>query len=174
MKKLITLLLLTQLSFGQIDRYFATSISIDGRNAIFGSQPTENKPELDLQLSAELHLGNGLTWGFHYEQFPKIGYSKLSCGAGYVFEPINKIRVHANLETELIFRRGEMVEQYFQHNDTFIGVSVNYKVLYEIVPNLYTGIRIGEQLRGDLKSAGYNDYFKFNGSVVFEYVIYID
>jgi len=174
MKKLITLLLLPLFVSGQIDRYVSATISIDALNIIKGSQPTNYKPEFDLSANASIHLGNGLTWNFQFETFKAIGYSELSCGAGYVIGPLPKVRVHFDLMTELIFRRGEMVEQYFQHNDTFIGVSVNCKVLYEILPNLYTGIRVGEQMRGDLKSAGYKDYFVFNGSVVFEYVIYID
>jgi hypothetical protein len=174
MKKLITLLLLPLFASGQIDRYVSATISIDVMNIIKGSQPTNYKPEFDLSANASIHLGNGLTWNFQFETFKAIGYSELSCGAGYVIEPLPKVRVHFDLMTELIFRRGEMVEQHFQYNDQFIGASTNIKLGYEVLPNVYVGGIGGVQYAGDLVDAGYSKKFRFNGGVCVEYVLYID
>ena len=49
MKKLITILLLTTSIYAQ-DNYMSFSAGIDVRNALFGSEPTNNKPALDYQL----------------------------------------------------------------------------------------------------------------------------
>jgi hypothetical protein len=174
MKKLLTLLLLPLFASGQIERYVSATISIDAMNIIKGSQPTNFKQEFDLSANASIHLGNGLTWNFQFETFKAIGYSELSCGAGYVIEPLPKVRVHFDLMTELIFRKGEMVEKHFQQNDQFIGASTNIKLGYEVLPNVYVGGIGGLQLRGDLKDAGYKNYIKFNGGISVEYVVYID
>jgi hypothetical protein len=174
LKITILFLLLPLFVSGQIERYVYGSVSIDAVNIVKGSQPTNNKPEFDLNFDAGIHLGNNITWNFNFESFKAIGYSKLACGAGYIFEPMPKVRIHLVGLTELIFRRGSMVEQYFQYNDTFIGASINAKLLYNVVDNLYIGGCIGGQLRGDLKDAGYKDYIKINGAIVVEYLIYID
>jgi len=172
MKKLI-LLLFPILTFGQIERYVAFNSSIDVRNAIVGSQPTENKPEVDLQFGANIHLGNGITFGLNYESFKAIGYYKASYQVGYVIEPFNKVRVHTYIEPELIMRRGD-VENYFKINDNFLGLSVNSQITYEVLPSLYLGLRGGLEARGDLIAAGYKDYMVFNGHLVVEYLIKID
>jgi hypothetical protein len=182
MKKLLLAALLTATGataqIKEIERYVALNISIDAKNAISGSAPTNGNQELDITASLEIHLGNRLTWGIQYESFKAIGYYKASWGAGYLFEPIDRLRVHVDFQTELILRQGPMVEPHFQQWHQFIGASLNCKVMYEplpeTIPNFYVGFKGGEQMRGDKKAAGYKDYFVFNGAVSFEYVIYFN
>ncbi len=180
MKKLILVLLLPLFVSAQneIERYVSGTISLDARNITTGSQATNNNQEFDLKANITLLLCHNITFGAEFESFKAIGYTELSWGAGYVFEPINRLRVHVDLQTEWIFRRGPMVEEYFQYEDEFIGISVNAKAGYELLPdtlpNVYFGGQIGGQLRGDLKAAGYKNYIKINGAVTVEYVIYID
>jgi len=172
MEKLI-FLLFPLFASGQIERYVAFNSSIDARNITVGSEPTNFKPKLDLQLGTTLHLGKGWTFGLNYETFKAIGYYKASYAIGYVFEPINKIRVHTTIEPELIFRRGDL-ETYYKINKNFYGISANCQIGYEVLPQLYFGLRGGLQVRGDKQSAGYKDYLVFNGHFVVEYVVYID
>jgi len=172
MKKLI-FLLFPLFASGQIERYVSFNSSVDARNIIFGSAPTNFNPELDLQIGTTLHLGKGITFGLNYESFKAIGYYKASYAIGYVFEPINKIRVHATIEPELIFRRGDL-EPYYKVYNNFYGISANCQIGYEVLPKLYLGLRGGLQLRGDKKSAGYKDYLVFNGHFLVEYVVNID
>jgi len=177
MKKLI-LLLFPLFASGQIERYVAFNSSIDIRNAVIGSAPTENKPELDLNLAVEFHFKNQLTFGIHYETFKAIGYYKASWGAGYVFEPLKRLRAHIDLQTELIFRQGNVTDELFKQQHKYIGVSINGKLVYELLPktlpNVYFGFKGSPQLRGDKKSAGYKDYLVFNGHFVVEYLFYLD
>jgi len=173
MKKLI-FLLFPLFASGQIERYVAFNSSIDIRNATVGSAPTENKPELDLNLAVEFHFKNQLTFGIHYETFKAIGYYKASWGVGYVFEPLKRLRAHIDLQTELIFRQGNVTDELFKQQHKYIGLSINGKLMYEILPNFYAGLKASEQMRGDLKEAGYKDYLVFNGHFVVEYVVNIN
>jgi hypothetical protein len=184
MKKLLLMCLLPIMVLAQhkeIDRYVSGTVSIDGMNIAKGSQATNDKKEFDIKANFTINLCHNITFGVEFESFKAIGYSELSWGAGYIFEPTERLRVHVDLQTELIFRRGEMVEVYFQHEDQFIGASINAKVGYELfpkwLPNVYFGEQFGAQLRGDLLAAGYTkfkDFVKGNRSFTVEYVIYID
>jgi len=177
MKKLI-FLLFPLFASGQIERYVAFNSSVDVRNAVVGSAPTNFNPELDINFATEIHFGKGITFGIHYETFKAIGYYKASWGAGYVFEPLKRLRAHIDLQTELIFRQGNVTDELFKHQHKYIGVSINGKLVYELfpktLPNVYFGFKGSPQLRGDKKSAGYKDYLVFNGHFVVEYVVNID
>lgn len=182
MKTLLILLLIPIIGFGQnkeIERYVSYKASIDALNIVKGSAPTNYNQEFDVQAGIALHFGNRLTGGFNFESFKAIGYYELSAECGYIFlYADDRLKFEPSLKTGLIFRRGSMVEEYFQYNDKFIGVAVNLKVGYEafrkLFPNLYFGLQGSLQLRGDLKEVGYKDYIKFNGHILVEYVIYID
>jgi len=180
MEKLIIMLLFSICAIGQkkeIPRFFEVIGRLDVRNALVGSAPTGGNPEINWQIGGNLHLGKGITFGLNYEQFPAIGYYEASYSVGYVFEPIERLRVNGTIEPELIFRRGD-VENYFKINKNFYGISVNcsikYEVLPETLPNFCIGLKGGYQLRGDLQSAGYTKYIIFNGSIEIGYVIILN
>lgn len=84
MKKLITLLLLTTSIYAQ-DNYISFSAGIDVRNALFGSEPTNNKPALDYQLQFAM-VDRNMEVNIGFEAFPRLDFRKYSIGAGYHFQ----------------------------------------------------------------------------------------
>lgn len=80
MKKLILLLLLTTMANAQV--FISTGVDI--RNALVGSKPTKNNPELDFYI--QLHLvDRHVDVSVGYEIFNKIGFEKYNAGIGYIF-----------------------------------------------------------------------------------------
>lgn len=77
MKKLILMLLVSATSFSQ-STY--ASLQVDGRNATFGSSPTNNKPELDMLLRfgaiGTAGVGVGIKAGIVIEKFSAIDFNK--------------------------------------------------------------------------------------------------
>jgi hypothetical protein len=83
MKKLITLLLLTTLSYAQDkDGYIAFSAGIDVLNVVSGSKPTNYNSSLDGLYQFSM-VGQNIEGVISYEHFQEIGFSKFSFGAGY-------------------------------------------------------------------------------------------
>jgi len=83
--KTILLLLFSFISLGQTkqkDAYIAMLFGVDVRNAIVGSNPTNNLPEADLITKLVL-VGEGFEVNVAYERFNAIGFSKLGVGVGY-------------------------------------------------------------------------------------------
>lgn len=72
MKKLFFAFMITGLSFAQT----YVSLSADVRNAIIGSTPTNNKPEMDFILRAGVISNKGLKVGILFEKFDAIGFNK--------------------------------------------------------------------------------------------------
>lgn len=84
MKKLIIILLLTTSIYAQ-DNYISFSAGIDVRNAIFGSEPTKDKPSLDYQLQFAM-VDRNMEVNVGYEAFPRLDFRKYSIGVGYHFQ----------------------------------------------------------------------------------------
>jgi hypothetical protein len=85
MKKLITLLLITTLSYAQEkDGYIAFSAGFDVKNTLKGSEATNSKPALDGLYQFSM-VGSDIEGVVSYEHFQKIGFSKWFFGGGYHF-----------------------------------------------------------------------------------------
>jgi len=103
MKKLILFLLFTTVVNAQTRRtepavYF--SMATDIRNATIGSEPTNNKAELDLLFHVSLVGIKGTEIGIYYEMFPSIDYYAMGCTVGQQFELYAYVR---GLEFKTIF-----------------------------------------------------------------------
>jgi len=149
MKKLLTLLLLTQLSFAQeITPYVSFSVGVDVRNATFGSQPTNNKPEIDYQLGFEMTSFNRVQVGIFYENFNRIKFDRYGFSVGYELTYNDKITITPSIESSLI-NRGE-VPEVTQGSGSFFSYGANLRFKYEIIDNLCIGVRGNVIARTDL------------------------
>lgn len=84
MKKTILILMLSFTCFAQKEGYIYFSGAIDIKNATLGSNPTKNKPELDLLYQFGL-VGNNVEVNIGYESFKAIDFDKYSVAIGYHF-----------------------------------------------------------------------------------------
>lgn len=64
------------------ESYCSVSFSVDGRNAVMGSEPTNNKPSLDGVLGVHM-VGNNFEIGVSDELFNKLGFNRFSLNFGY-------------------------------------------------------------------------------------------
>jgi hypothetical protein len=102
MKKLLIALLLTNLATAQ-HVYFASGIDL--RNAIIGSDPTNNKPELNYSLEFKMVGNNNFEAGIGFEQFNIIDFNRMYFTAGYRFE-IGEFTIIPTIEPTIINRYG--------------------------------------------------------------------
>lgn len=101
MKKLI-LLLITTLSFAQ--GHVQVVAGADVRNAIQGSDPTGNNPELDLLIRFDAIAESGLGIVAFYETFHAIEFEKWGIAFKQEFELLDKLTVSYILEPTIIKR----------------------------------------------------------------------
>jgi hypothetical protein len=100
MKKTIIILMLPFTCFAQKEAYVYFSGAIDIKNAIVGSNPTKNNPELDLLYQFGM-VGNNIEVNIGYENFKAIDFDKYSIGIGYHF-PLYGIFFKKQIKTILI------------------------------------------------------------------------
>lgn len=84
MKKTILILMLSFTCFAQKESYIYFSGAVDIKNAIVGSNPTKNKPELDFLYQFGM-VGNNIEVNIGYENFKAINFDKYSIAIGYHF-----------------------------------------------------------------------------------------
>jgi len=183
MKKYTTLiiLLLTSLTYSQeLKPQVIFTFGVDPRNAIVGSDPTNNKPELDLLFGVKLIGCNPSTnkpipleLGLNYEHFKAIGFYKLGVEFGWLFKVNNTFRLVPSLETAMVRRQGN-VEPFFKINQNFIVQSANLSVRTKVVKDFFVSLKGGYSYRGDLRDAGYSKVFIFNGTLEFIYCLEFD
>jgi hypothetical protein len=147
MKKIILAILITGLSFAQNNPYVAFSASVDVRNAIVGSQPTENNPELNFILGFQM-VGKSVEVGIFYESFKSIEFSRYGVNAGYQFPIIEKLTITPSLQFSMISRKE--VEQEYYGEGCFLSYGANLNIRYEIIDNLTIGLRSECVARTDL------------------------
>jgi hypothetical protein len=85
MKKLLLMLLLSGVINAQYkDKYLSFSAGIDVRNAIVGSEPTNNNPALNYDLQFSM-VGYNADVCIGFESFPQIDFRRYYFGIGYHF-----------------------------------------------------------------------------------------
>ena len=177
MKTILIFLLLPYLAFSQTkesDPYIAFSYAVDGRNLAVGSEPTNNKRELDGVVGFKFAGGSvPLEITLNYEHFKRIGCYKFEVGFGWIFRAGEKFIIIPSGGPTWIFRRGD-VEEYFQINKEFFGAKVKLDIKYEVLPNFFIGNAGQYDFRGDLFTAGYKKHFVFSGYITFEYHIKLE
>jgi len=157
------------------ERNVSFIFGIDPRNAIAGSEPTQNKSAFDGTFGVALKLNDHLQFGINYQYFPKIGYYDLGIEVGYILKYRERWLITPQLETKLIMRNGEMVELELKNNE-FIGAKVSLNVKFKLIGNLYIGLDGGGTFRGDKMelTKKLNKSFVFDGTVEVVYIIEID
>jgi hypothetical protein len=148
MKKIILAIMITGLSFAQNnDPYVAFSTSFDVRNAIVGSEPTNNNPELNFILGFQM-VGKSVEVGIFYESFKSIEFSRYGLNAGYQFPIIEKLTITPSLQFSIIDRKE--VYQKYKGSGSFLSYGGNINIRYEIVENITIGLRSECVARTDL------------------------
>ena len=109
MKKLI-LLLITSFTFAQGHVQFIAGADI--RNAITGSDPTGNNPELDLLLRLDAIAESGLGIVAFYETFNAIEFQKWGVGFKQEFTLIDRLTLSYIIEPTVIKRNWGEVPFY--------------------------------------------------------------
>jgi len=91
------------------DRYLSLSYGVDVRNALIGSQPTDNKPALN--WTAEFHaVEENIDFNIGMERFNMLEYTRVFVGLGYHIQVLYllntdiKFSVHPSIEFSNINR----------------------------------------------------------------------
>lgn len=82
------------------EQYIYVSGAIDVRNATIGSEPTNNKPALDMLYQFGM-VGQNIEVNIGYETFNAICFDKMTIGVGYHFPLYGRIG-HTVIKTVLI------------------------------------------------------------------------
>lgn len=150
MKKLITMLLLTTIAFSQKQTYndcgTYISASADFRNAIIGSNPTNNKPELDLLIRAGAISNKNLLIGMIYERFKAIEYNKYAVEIGQRIGE-NKLQFTPTLEFGWIERYS--MNSWTIGANLYITYNLNEKFAILVTNNLQWRTDLNELYGGD-------------------------
>lgn len=104
MKKGITLVLslfAVVISYSQ-NVYFASGFDV--RNAVVGSKPTQDKPELDLLVKFGMVSNKKVEVTVNYEVFSRLDFWKFGFGVGKQIEVSDRIKIVPTLEYNLINR----------------------------------------------------------------------
>lgn len=172
--KTLLFLLLTTITFAQQGSIMFTT-QIDARNAIIGSVPTNNNPELDLTFGVALKTGNGgLQIGINYQTFKAIDYKDIEAEVGYILKYRKRWLITPQTSLKLIMRSGNKVEREI-NNQEFGGYKASLNVKYKIVDGFYIGADGGGTFRGDKfelsKGKDFWGSFVFDGGIEFVYEI---
>ena len=102
MKKLLLLLSLFALQVNAQHVYF--SAGFDPLNAIVGSSPTNDKPELNYMLEFKMVGNNNVEIGIGFEEFNRIDFNRMYGTIGYRFPFIGNTIITPTIEPTLINR----------------------------------------------------------------------
>lgn len=148
MKKLLIALLLTNIATAQ-HVYFA--LGGDLRNGIVGSNPTENKPELNCSLEFKMVGNNNVEVGIGFEQFNRIDFNRMYITAGYRFE-IGELTFIPTIEPTLINRYdnwGGGID--YEMKQSFLTVGLGSALEYSFNEKLGVQLYCGVLSRPDIK-----------------------
>jgi hypothetical protein len=134
------------------DNYISFSTAIDIKNALSGSQPTLNKPALDLSFKFEM-VSNNVEVNFGYEIFNKIHFDKYTIGLGYHFPLYARIKNRTiktvlipSVEPSLLSRWGEE----WQTKSSFITIGVNLATRWRLSDKIAVELLCNALRRTDL------------------------
>lgn len=105
-KLLLALMLLSTITYSQDKGYAYASIGVDAKNAIVGSEPTNNQSALDIPIFIGLVDKSGFGGGVGIETFSKIGYFSWNVRASKEFKILNdKVSIIPSIEYVQITRK---------------------------------------------------------------------
>jgi len=144
------------------------SAGIDVRNAIIGSEPTNDNPELDLLLSCRMVSNKDVVISIQYETFKAISFTKYSFTLGYQFNPLNKINFTPNLEFGVISRKDF---SDFKGEGSFFTVGCNFILEYDLSDSFNFGVNTNISHRTDLDYMYGGKNYILSNFIVLTYVI---
>ena len=119
--KTVFLMLLTTIATAQTIDF---GLSLDVRNALIGSKPTNNKQAIDAIFTFDMvGYNDGVKLGLLYESFPKIGFSRYGFNVGHNFSLDSKWKVTPQIGLYDVQRDWSKTE-----NDTKETSSICYSV----------------------------------------------
>jgi hypothetical protein len=130
MKKLFTMLVfLPIMSFSQVQY---VSVLADVKNGIVGSDPTSNKPALDIIILAGATDKNGIAVEIGYENFQAIKFSKMYFGVGYTL-----IHWSKKLECVLSVEPTYITRDWGEYGKvTYTTIGASSRATYKLSDNL--------------------------------------
>jgi hypothetical protein len=153
MKKAILLLLFTVVSYGQKQPYVYFSFSTDVKNAIFGSEPTKNKPELNYIAQFTMVGNNYIEIGIGYEEFKTINYSRYFISCGYQFQITDKVKLIPSIEPSIINRWGNWGNGIdYNQKASFLSLSGSINLQHKLNDEFSIGLNFNSSLRPDTKA----------------------
>lgn len=171
--KLITLFMLLSVSmYSQFkeNRAIYVATGVDIQNAVFGSDPTGDKPAYDGIFKAGIgnrHWDMAIT----YEIFQKIGYQSLSFQPSYVLLNDNRNRISAGIEVNLIERKNIQEASYYGE-PAFIGTGLNLDYRRKINELFDLGVHANLKTRPDIREIYNHDDIQYRPSLYF--VVYFN
>lgn len=169
MKKLL-LLSLFALQVNAQHVYF--SAGLDPRNAIIGSEPTNNKPELNYMLEFKMVGNNNVEVGIGFEQFNAIDFNRMYGTIGYRFPFIGNTIITPTIEPTLINRYDNWGGGItYEMKQSFMTIGLGSTL--EIPINYKFGIQFycGALPRPDIKMMYGNDKIVVSGQIKLIYKI---
>lgn len=157
-KLLITAMLLGSLysnsqTFQKERNYAYIATGADVRNAIWGSDRTNDKAELDLFLKVGA-THSGVDISLQYENFRAIDYTGYTVAVNYTLYPIRRLDYLIGVEGGMIDREG---------NSNFLYYGFNHSLRFHINEWLALQARYNLNYRPDITKKGQNSQFVQSG-----------
>lgn len=174
MKKLLTIALLLiwgishaqnyNQSWSKRDKlnYKFVAFGFDVRNAVIGSKPTNNKPELNYQFKLGA-VSKNVEVAIFYEQFKRIDFQAYGVNVGYILPVAKKTDLYAGIETGSIIR---------YKTDNFLMYGFNGELRQHIGKNFIIGLQANYRYRSDIDQKNGENDFRFSAMANFIYELF--
>lgn len=170
MKKLI-LLLICNVAFSQ-HVYFSSGADL--RNGIIGSEPTNNKPELNCVIEFKMVGKNNVEVGIGFEQFNRIDFNRMYGTLGYRFPFFGNTIITPTIEPTLINRYDNWAGGIsYEMKQSFMTIGLGSTLEIPINNNFWLQMYLGALPRPDIKMMYGNDKIVVSGMIKLIYKIKI-
>jgi hypothetical protein len=131
--KTLLMLLIGSLAFSQTQTPYVGFIGgFDIKNALVGSEPTNNKSELNYSLQF-IMVGKNVECGIGYESFKRIDFNRMYLSAGYQFPISEKIKLIPTLEPSIINRSDNWGGGIsYELKQSFLSLALNLSLQYNL------------------------------------------
>lgn len=168
--KTLLMLLISSLAFSQTP-YVGFIGGFDIKNALVGSEPTNNKSELNYSLQFVM-VGKNFECGIGYESFNRIDFNRMYLSAGYQFPITEKIKFIPTLEPSIINRSDNWGGGIsYELEQSFLSVALNLSLQYNLNDKLALRTDLNLLPRTDQKMMYNENKIVPSISVKFEYKI---
>lgn len=148
------------------NKYGFITFGFDARNAVIGSKPTNDDPELNYHLKAGF-VYNNIELGVLYEQFNRIDFQAYAATLGYTFQLDNEIEIAGiliPLDKTDIYVGAEAGSIMRYENFNFLMYGFNGEIRQHIGNSFILGLQASYRYRSDIdQKNGEND---FRGSLM--------